>query len=692
MASSFANFLVSPPLVPGSELVRPRFRVLARNAPGGADQAVSSLEPVALNGTPPAPTPVAHKEERSFESVVGGNGRFGLAFEVEEEKRKEQPRRFDDGMGVDKLEILWDDGYGSVTIKDYLDASKEILKPDGGPPRWFCPVECGQPLKDSPVLLFLPGLDGMGMGLILHHKALGRVFEVRCLHIPVQDRTPFEGLVKLVEETVRLEHAISPKKPIYLVGDSFGGCLALAIAARNPSIDLVVILANPGDPMKMAMVNIDNKIPPRLQLEQLSGNLTALLPRLSTLIDIIPKGTLLWKLKLLKSAASYANSRLHAIRAEVLVLASGKDNMIPSREEGQRLVKSIRNCRVRHFKDNGHTLLMEEGINLLTVIKGTCTYRRSRRHDYISDFLPPSMWEFKTGFEQIIGLFRYACSSILYSTLEDGTIVKGLSGVPSKGPVLLVGYHMLMGFELYSLVEEFLREKNVLVRGVAHPELFMGSMESPTSEFSLPDWLKVFGAVPVTASSLYKLLATNSHALLYPGGSREALHYKGEEYKVIWPDQPEFVRMAARFGATIVPFGAIGEDDIVEYVLDYNDMMKIPFLNDYIRELTQKTIRVRDSGSGEVANDQLFLPGILPKVPGRMYYLFGKPIEIRGREEILMDKKNASELYFQIKSEVERSMAYLIKKREEDPYRNIFDRVTYRVLHSPSNEIPGFKP
>ncbi|PKI44652.1 hypothetical protein CRG98_035007 [Punica granatum] len=69
----------------------------------------------------------------------------------------EQLRRFDDGMGVDKLEILWDDGYGSMTIKDYLDASKEILKPDGGPPRWFCPIECGQPLKDSPVLLFLPG-------------------------------------------------------------------------------------------------------------------------------------------------------------------------------------------------------------------------------------------------------------------------------------------------------------------------------------------------------------------------------------------------------------------------------------------------------------------------------------------------------------------------------------------------------
>ncbi|KAI3771648.1 hypothetical protein L6452_02814 [Arctium lappa] len=33
---------------------------------------------------------------------------------------------------------------------------------------------------------------------------------------------------------------------MYLVGDSFGGCLALAVVARNPTIDLVVILANPG--------------------------------------------------------------------------------------------------------------------------------------------------------------------------------------------------------------------------------------------------------------------------------------------------------------------------------------------------------------------------------------------------------------------------------------------------------------
>lgn len=52
--------------------------------------------------------------------------------------------------------------------------------------------------------------------------------------------------MKLVERTVRSENYSSPNKPIYLVGESLGGCLALAVAARNPDIDLALILANPG--------------------------------------------------------------------------------------------------------------------------------------------------------------------------------------------------------------------------------------------------------------------------------------------------------------------------------------------------------------------------------------------------------------------------------------------------------------
>lgn len=39
---------------------------------------------------------------------------------------------------------------------------------------------------------------------------------------------------------------------------------------------------------------------------------------------------------------------------------------------------------------------------------------------------------------------------------------------------------------------------------------------------------------------------------------------QGEEHRLFWPTQTEFVRLAAQFNATIVPFGVVGEDDLLE--------------------------------------------------------------------------------------------------------------------------------
>ncbi|XP_019440518.1 PREDICTED: acyltransferase-like protein At1g54570, chloroplastic [Lupinus angustifolius] len=664
----------------------------------------------------------------NVENEIHKNGSL-LSAIVEEDNKIINSNSLEEEEEEEKIAALWNDGYGSRSVEDYFDAAKEMNKfNDVGPPRWFCPLDCAASFKNSPILLFLPGIDGTGLGLTLHHKALGKAFKVHCLHIPAHDRTPFEGLVKLVEEAIKLEYALSPNKPIYLVGESLGGCLALAVAARNPSIDLVLILVNPatsfgrsklqpllpilevmpdelhatvsfllgfiiGDPVKMASVNIRNSLPPTEKVEQLSNNLTVLLTYLPELADIIPRDTLLWKLKLLKSAASYANSRLHAVKAEVLVLASGEDKMLPSADEAQRLGGLLQNCKVRNFRNSGHTILLEDGIGLLTIIKATCMYRQSRRLDLVRDFIPPSMTEFRHIMDQVVGLFRSLIGSVMFSTLEDGTIVKGLTGVPDEGPVLLVGYHMLMGIELTSLMEEFLRQKGIMVRGIAHPEMFTGREESSSSEFPLMDWVKVFGGVPVSPSNLFRLLSEKSHVLLYPGGVREALHFKGEEYKLIWPDHPEFVRMAARFGATIVPFAAVGEDDVAKIILDYNDLIKIPLVNNYIRNWSLDANKFRDETSGEVANTNLFLPVVQPKIPGRFYYMFGKPIRTKGMDNILKDKEAANKLYLQIKSQVKHNIDYLINKREEDPYRNLINRKIYEALHpSKTDQTPTFKP
>ncbi|KAG6388233.1 hypothetical protein SASPL_153433 [Salvia splendens] len=198
-----------------------------------------------------------------------------------------------------ELKPLWDDGYGTQTVRDYIEVAKAMAKPNGGPPRW---------------------IDGVGMGMVLHHKAMGKVFRVRCMHIPADDQTAYEDLVELVGAAVE-ERASSPNMPVYLVGDSFGGCLALSVAAAKPAVDIVLILVNPAasfersqlqpllpfmdaipakilpyllgatcsDPIKMAG---ESSEPPSKQLERFVHELSALPATVSKLADIMPKQTL----------------------------------------------------------------------------------------------------------------------------------------------------------------------------------------------------------------------------------------------------------------------------------------------------------------------------------------------------------------------------------------------------------------
>ncbi|KAJ0482525.1 putative acylglycerol lipase [Helianthus annuus] len=591
----------------------------------------------------------------------------------------------------EELKPLWDDGYGTQTIKDYAEIAMDLIKSDhGGPPRWFCPVACGKPIKNSPVLLFLPGMDGTGAGLVVHEKALGKVFQVQCLHIPASDRTPLKGLIQIVEEIVMIEHTTSPDKPIYLLGDSFGGNLALAVAARNPTIDLILILANPGDFVNMSMVEISDANYSS-SLWQLFGNLAEDLPVHSVAARILPKDTLTWKLKLVESAAAYANSRLHAITAQVLVLASGKDNFMPINNEVQRLSRLLKHCNVRVVEGNGHTILLESGVNLLSTIKTTQMYRHSSKYDIFKDFLPISMTEFKTSPLEN-WWYRLCIGTAVFSTMEDGKIVRGLAGIPDKGPVLVVGNHMLWGFDAFSVVLEFLREKKLTLHGLAHPEIYQIRVEDEFIMIPYTDAVKILGAIPVSPRNLFRLLSRNSYALLYPGGARESLHRKGEAYKLFWPDKEEFVRMAVKLGATIIPFGAVGEDDLSELIIDYNDMKKIPFFDQKVNEYNQGRTNLREGMGGEIAQQPLHIPIFLPKLPGRYYFLFGKPIQTKGKEHMLDDKHYLRELYMQIKCDVEKNIDYLLTKREDDPYRGIVERFMWLMNCGSLDQIPSFEP
>ena len=114
----------------------------------------------------------------------------------------------------------------------------------------------------------------------------------------------------------------------------------------------------------------------------------------------------------------------------------------------------------------------------------------------------------------------------MLSTLSNGKIVKNLSGIPSKGPVIFVGYHMLMGLELVPLLSRLISDRGIHLRAVAHPIIFNGDSELTLPDYSSFDNYRLMGAVPASGMNLYKLLSRQSFVLLFPGGAREALHRK----------------------------------------------------------------------------------------------------------------------------------------------------------------------
>ncbi|XP_022569539.1 phytyl ester synthase 2, chloroplastic isoform X2 [Brassica napus] len=571
------------------------------------------------------------------------------------------------------------------SFRDYLEAARDFIRPEeNSPSRWFSPLESKARCDRAPLLLFLPGIDGIGLGLMRQHHKLGQMFDIWCLHIPPSNRTAFPDLVRMVETTVKSESQRSPGKPIYLVGESLGACIALAVAACNPHFDLLLILSNPatsfgnsslqhlppllkllphqldlafpsvlslipGGPLKRMIAHWVRGLPENETAANIYQDLVTASTFTSILADTFGRETLLWKLKLLDSASLFANAHLHLVQAQTLILSSGNDHILPSTCEGKRLRKKLPKCEVRSFKDNGHCLFLEDGIDLVSIIKATSFYRRGRHQDYISDFIPPTFSEFNKCYG-VNRLLEVIMGPVFLSTTVDGKVVRGLGGIPSEGPVLLVGNHMLLASDKISLPGQFVHERNINLRPLVHPMMFTRMRDGLLPDVSGYDTLRMMGSVPISATHLHNLLSAKSHILLFPGGIREALHRK--------------------------------------VVVDYNDQIKVPIVREVLKRVTAEGPEVRGSVEGEEGNQDFHMPGVIPKCPGRYYYYFGKEIET-GEEE-LRDREKAKEVYAEVKKEIERCIEFVKQRREEDPYRPLLPRLHYHLKHGLLTQVPTF--
>lgn len=585
------------------------------------------------------------------------------------------------------------------------------------------------------MVLYLPSVDFTG---ILAAPQFLRIAQEgwqlwRCFVRSEDRRTTFAELRRGVETWIRSK--LRRDRRVVIVGEGFGGLLALALALQLGKALKGIVLVNPATSFRQSMLallqrragssagsvldqflvkSVGRDVGSAFQfigsLGRIKDNDGRLAVRAAagafgarSVVASSLAGTLSFRLRAwLRDGLEAVDGELRrgaqqSPLAPALLLCSTEDRIFPSRSEAERLRPLLEarcganKIQIKMLEGIGHEALADSSIDLVALIRDSPIYRPSLVPDYVGDFKFPSLEQIEKGSEDV-ERSASLLSPVFCSTGPSGTRSFGLSGVPTPTetggrPVLLVGNHQLLGLDLGPLVREFLIEKGIVVRGLAYPPAFQRQEARSGRRGENQGTFETFGAVPVSPRNIYRLLKRNEAVLLFPGGVREAMHGPGEEYRLFWPAKTDFIRVAARFDATVVPFGGIGVDDSF-LIFGKSDKVLEP-----LRSLRQRRAREEPRGGGllpvsEALQTPMSFPLLAPQVfPagvdssgfGDRYYLsFGAPVDLQDVDP--KDRLACANVYHEIQRNVESEISWLLEARLRDPFRDFTRRQLYERL------------
>ena len=136
--------------------------------------------------------------------------------------------------------------------------------------------------------------------------------------------------------------------------------------------------------------------------------------------------------------------------------------------------------------------------------------------------------------------------------------------IPDK-PCLFIGNHSLFGFDGLVVLPVMLEELGRFLRPMGDKFLF--------AQPSVAKGLLRRGATMGHPEVARALMAHDQDILVFPGGAHEAVKPSRERYQLQWKERLGFVRLAAEYGYTIVPFGLVGPDEFYEYLVESEDLV-----------------------------------------------------------------------------------------------------------------------
>lgn len=236
---------------------------------------------------------------------------------------------------------------------------------------------------EYPLLVYLPGMDGTGQLLRAQTAGLEAGFDVRCLAIPREDLTNWDDLAKNVLDLIDAELEKSSPRPIYLCGESFGGCLALKVAIASPKLFKRIVLINSASAFNLRpWLNWTSQLTGIVPGYLYDVGALGLLPFLASLGRIdrgdrqellksmryVPPETVLWRISLLRNF-HVDEKQLRTLTQPILLIAGADDRLLPSVTEAQRLVNILPNAKTVVLPNSGHACLLEKDIYLYEIMK-----------------------------------------------------------------------------------------------------------------------------------------------------------------------------------------------------------------------------------------------------------------------------------------------------------------------------------
>ena len=235
----------------------------------------------------------------------------------------------------------------------------------------------------------------------------------------------------------------------------------------------------------------------------------------------------------------------------------------------------------------------------------------------------------------------------------------GVERLPVDGS-LLVGNHTIYGFlDLPFMMAEIWKRRRLAIRGLGEH-----------AHYAVPIWrdlLAAGGMVRGTRDNVRALMRQRQTILVFPGGSREVNKRRGQQYQLLWRERVGFARLAIEQEYPIVPFGAVGAEEMLDVIIDQDT----PIYGEFAR-LYEKLVGfpmppiVRGVG-----------PTPIPR-PERLYFWFGEPIDtvrFGGRYE---DATAAGTLRDEVKKAILLGIQFLRDERDQDPNRRLLPRLRRR--------------